>query len=142
MSCYNSIVVNAPIEHVWNTIRHFHDLGWGEPVVTSVDIVGDVPGDEVGAKRILNGVFHETLREIDETEHRFVYSIDDGPDPVSKGLVDNYIGTVELHPVTADSSTFVVWRSNCDSDNAEAVADFCNPIYAALLDALKTCFDR
>ena len=58
MSCYNSTVVNASIEEVWKAIRNFHDLAWGEPVITSVESVGDSAGDKVGAKRILNpGLF-------------------------------------------------------------------------------------
>lgn len=74
--CYNSTVIDVPIEEVWEMIKDFHQLSWGDEVITKVDIVGEVSGTEVGAKRILNEAFHETL-----------LSVDDGPGPVSKDSV-------------------------------------------------------
>ena len=98
--------------------------------------VGEAGGSEVGAGRILNGVFHETLTAIDPGQYTLSYSIDDGPDVVSKDAVSNYIGTIRLLPVTIGGKTFIEWSSEFDSDTPEAVADFCNPIYAALLDSM------
>ena len=137
MSCYNSTVINSPIEKVWNSIRNFHELPWGEPVVTSVEAVGDIAGDTVGAKRILNGAFHETLTALDDSNHSFTYTIDDGPGPVAQQSVSNYIGSVRLLPITDNDSTFIEWSSAYDSGDPQAVADFCNPIYIALLAAMK-----
>ena len=62
--CYQSRVIDAPIEKVWSAIKDFHDLSWATNVVTSVEKVGEVKGSEVGAKRILNEAFHETLISI------------------------------------------------------------------------------
>ena len=140
MGCYNSIVVDAPIERVWNTIRDFHKLDWGRPFITSVTAVGEIPGDQVGAKRILNGAFEETLQEFDESKYRISYTIDDGPEPVSKSSVTHYVGKIRLLPVTADDTTFVQWASEFQSDDTALVADFCNPIYAALLASLHDHF--
>ena len=140
MSCYNSTVVNASIEEVWKAIRNFHDLAWGEPVITSVESVGDSAGDKVGAKRVLNGAFHETLTGLDDDKHTFTYTIDDGPEPVSKSSVSDYVGAVRLLPITDDNTTFVEWTSEYGSSQPNEVADFCNPIYAALLAALKKHF--
>lgn len=64
--CYNSVIVNAPVETVWTRIRDFHDLSWAEGMGLKVEAVGDRPGEEVGAKRVINGAFHETLIAIDE----------------------------------------------------------------------------
>lgn len=138
--CYNSTVIDAPIEKVWEKIKNFHDLSWGDTVVTKVDVVGDIPGTEVGAKRILNDVFHETLLSVDNDNFSFSYSIDDGPGPVSKDSVSNYIGKVSLHPVTDSGRTFIVWTSEYESNSDAAVGDFCNPIYAGLLSCLKSKF--
>lgn len=140
MPCYNSIVVKAPIEKVWGAIRNFHQLDWGRPVITSVKAVGDVPGDQVGAKRVLNGAFEETLQEIDEQKYRIAYTIDDGPEPVSKSSVSDYVGAIQLLPVTANNTTFVEWTSQYNSDDPQLVSDFCNPIYAALLASLHDHF--
>jgi len=136
-SCYNSTVVAASADDVWKTIRNFHDLGWGAPVITSLDKVGDAASDQPGAGRVLNGLFHETLISLDDENHTFSYSIDDGPEPVSKSSVSNYVGSVRLCPVTDNGTTFVEWTSKYESADPAAVGEFCNPIYVALLDALK-----
>ncbi len=141
MTCYNSIVVNASIESVWNKIRDFHRLDWGSPVVTSVTAVGDIPGDQVGARRVLNGAFEETLIEYDQQEYRFAYRIDDGPEPISKESVSDYIGAMRLLPVTASGKTFVEWTSTFQSNDPDLVTGFCNPIYAAILESLKESFN-
>ena len=55
--------------------------------------------------KVLNGVFHETLLALDDEERTFSYSIDDGPEAVSKENVQGYIGEVRVFPVTDDDST-------------------------------------
>ena len=134
-SCNNKIEINSPIKKVWETISDFHDMSWAPGVVTSLTKVSDKNGNEVGAKRILNDAFHETLTKIDADAFTFLYSIDDGPGPVSKSVVDNYIGLVKLTEI--GSGTLVEWGSTYESENDNEVADFCNPIYSALLSALN-----
>ncbi len=99
-------------------------------------------GDQPGAKRILNGVFHETLVMLDDSGHHFSYSIDDGPGPVAKDAVANYLGEVKLYPVTDTGQTLVVWTSSFVSEDSEAVGELCNPIYQALLATLKAHFQK
>ncbi len=138
--CYNSVVIDAPCEKVWQTICNFHDLGWAAGVVTSVKVEGDLKGSQIGAKRILNDAFHETLLTLDEEGRTFSYSIDDGPDPLAKGTFVDYVGSVAVSPVTENDTTFVEWQSTYESANDIAIADFCNPIYVALLAAMKEHF--
>jgi Polyketide cyclase / dehydrase and lipid transport len=104
---YPSIVINAPADKVWAAIRNFHDMSWAPHVVTRVEVVGSKKGDEVGAGRVLNDAFHETLRELKDDARSFAYSIDDGPAPVSKADVGNYVGRVTVRPVTDRAHTFV-----------------------------------
>jgi hypothetical protein len=66
----------------------------------------------VRARRVLNGAFHETLVEVKEDDRTFAYSIDDGPSPVSKADVSNY------------------------------VAEFCHGIYVALLSDMKKSLEQ
>ncbi len=138
--CYNSAVIGATSSTVWDTIRNFHDMSWAEGVVTKVDVVGVLQGDQVGAQRILNGVFHETLLSLDDSSHTFTYRIDDGPGPVSKTAVKNYIGQVHIYPITENNSTFIAWESTYDSPADQEVGELCNPIYQALLKALQKKF--
>ena len=139
-NCYNSTVVNAPREKVWETIKDFHNLSWAGAVITKIDVIGEKTGHEIGATRKLNDAFLETLVSINEDEYTFTYSIDDGPEPLSKDSVSNYLGAVRLCPVTDSNTTFVEWTSSYESASDTAVADFCNPIYVALLDELKSFF--
>ena len=139
--CCNSTVISKPCGQVWKTICDFHELAWAKPVISNVEIIGDTPGNKVGAKRLLNGAFLETLVSLDEDARRFSYTIDDGPEPLAKdGPVSNYLGTVVLRPVTDTDATFVEWEATYDSPTEDAVAEFCNPIYVALLDAMKKHF--
>jgi uncharacterized membrane protein len=50
MGCFNSIVVDAPADQVWNIIKDFHDMSWCKNVVKKLTIVGDKSSDEIGAK--------------------------------------------------------------------------------------------
>ncbi len=140
--CYNSIVIKAPINEVWHSIKDFHNMDWAEGVVTSIEKVGDKSGCEVGAKRIINNSFSETLISYDENEYSFSYTIDDGPGPVAKDLVSDYIGSVLLREITMTNSTFVEWKSVYNSADNESVAEFCNPIYIALLTAMAKYFEK
>jgi len=139
MGCYNSCVVNAPVDRVWTALRDFHDMSWAPQVITSLEKVGDATGDQIGAKRLLNGVFHETLRGLDDTDRVVTYSIDDGPDAVSKDNVSGYVGVVRVFSVTDGDATFVEWSSSWQ-DSQGGVKEFCDPIYKALLDSLKQHF--
>jgi len=134
-TCYQSIIVSAPIEKVWDKVRNFHDMSWAELVITQCDAVGNVSATDVGAKRILNNAFHETLLECNDDEYRVRYSIDDGPSPVSAEEVKHYIGKIQLKPVTLSNETFVEWESTWES-NSEEAREFCHQIYVALLKAL------
>ena len=134
-SCYNKIEINSSVENVWRKMCDFHDLSWAPNVVTSVTKQGDTQGTKVGAKRVLNDAFHETLTEIDGNNHSFKYSIDDGPGPVAKSAVNNYVGSVKLTPL--GEGTQVEWSSSFESEQDTEVSEFCNPIYSALLGDLK-----
>jgi carbon monoxide dehydrogenase subunit G len=137
MGCFNSVVVAAPADKVWAALRQFHDISWSANVITSVESEGDP--ELAGAKRLLNGVFFETLLSLDDDTRVLRYSIDDGPAAVSKDNVTGYVGEVSVQPVTDDDSTFVIWSSSWDTDGG-GVEDFCNPIYRALLNDLKQHF--
>lgn len=142
MGCYNATLLNASPDRVWNTLRDFHDLSWSKNVVEDVTRVGDTPGTEVGAKRVLNGAFHETLREVDEDSRSFKYSIDDGPGPVARDAVVGYVGEVSVLPITVPDTSgqcVVVWTSAWTAEEG-GVHEFCDPIYKALLGDLKAHF--
>lgn len=142
MGCYQATIINASADSIWKVIRDFHDLSWSPNVVESVTVVGDVSGVEVGAKRVLNDVFHETLHVLDDASRHLKYSIDDGPGPVAKDSVSGYFGDVRVLPVTVpgdSDQSVVVWTSNWESEEG-GVAEFCDPIYRGLLTDMKDHF--
>jgi hypothetical protein len=137
---YQTTVVKAPVNEVWATLRNFHDMSWATGVVEQCEAVGDKAADQIGARRVLNGVFHETLVELNDTDHVVKYSIDEGPAPVSQDDVKNYIGVIRAHPVTDIDGTFVEWSSSWEAGDGKA-EEFCHNIYVALLSDLKKRFE-
>ncbi len=136
-STHQTIVVNAPINEVWNKLSDFHDLSFAPDVITDLEKVGSVDGHNAGAKRILNHAFYETLIEADSNMHMLKYSIDDGPSPISKDEISNYIGTVKMS--SNGDGTLVEWDSTWDASEENAV-EFCHGIYVALLNGLSNSF--
>lgn len=134
---YQSIVINAPADQVWQRIRNFHDGSWAPNVITDLEIVGNVGATDRGARRKLNGAFEETLVDLDDDTRTMVYSIDDGPAPVSRNDISNYRGRVQVRPITeGNGGSFVEWSSTWRK-NDQAAAEFCHPIYVALLGDMK-----
>lgn len=136
IGCYNSIVVNAPADKVGAALRDFHDLSAFPNVIENVDVVGDAAGTQIGAKRVLNGAFHETLLALDDNARVIRYSIDYGPEALAKDSVSGYVGKVQVFPVTDGDAAFVLWTASWD-DSDGGVTEFVNPIYQALLGDLK-----
>ncbi len=139
MGCYNSAVVPAPAERVWPLLRDFHDLSWAPEVIERCEPGNDLPGTQIGAKRVLNGAFYETLLGLDDKDRLVRYSIDEGPDALSKDNVSGYVGEVRVFPVTDSNASFVLWMASWEASGG-GVAEFCNPIYQALLGQLKKHF--
>ncbi len=142
MGCRHATVLSASADVVWNALRNFHDLSWSPNVIEKLTPVGDRGASEVGAGRILNDAFHETLRGLDDTNRCLTYSIDDGPGPLEKGKVGGYLGEVTVIPVTAPANSgqcVVLWTSKWESEEG-GVQDFCDPIYNALLNDMKAHF--
>lgn len=137
---YQTTVVKAPINEVWARLRNFHDMSWATGVVEKCEAVGDKTADQIGAQRVLNGVFHETLVELNDADHVVRYSIDAGPTPVSQDDVQDYIGVIRACPVTDSDGTFVEWSSSWVAEDEKA-AEFCHNIYVALLSDLKKNFE-
>ena len=137
MGCYNSTVVNASADETWAAMRKFHDVSWSANVLSSLEAEGDP--EQPGAKRVLNGVFFETLISLDDENRICRYSIDDGPEAVSKDNVAGYVSHIQIFPVTDEGTALVIWSSTWESSGG-GVAAFCNPIYQALLADLKAHF--
>jgi hypothetical protein len=136
---YNSIIVPAPVEQVWSRVRNFHDFSWAPSLVTSCEKVGEGDGYSVGARRLLNGIFLDTLIAYSAIDRRMMYSLDEGPSPVSSREIRDYVGNLHLLPVTAENSTFVEWSGIWESESTDAV-EYMNGVYRSLLGDLAAGF--
>lgn len=137
-NCHNSVVVNASKQQVWNRIVDFHDMSWTPNVIENVKKIGDKSGHEIGAKRVLNGAFKETLLAVDAENFKFEYSIDDGPGPLQQDQIEFYKGKVQLKDT--DGGTEVIWTSEFKSKDDNAVTELCNPVYQGMLQDLAADF--
>mgnify|MGYP001827227115 FL=1 len=102
---HQPIKVAARAGQVWRTVRDFHDFSWST-TIASCEAIGSKPGNVVGAQRLLNGAFADTLIEHNDGTYTMPYSIDYGPNPISAGDVREYIGHPKLRPITHDNTTF------------------------------------
>jgi hypothetical protein len=137
--CHHSAVINAPVAEVWAILRNFHDLSWTS-AIESLEPVGDARSDQVGAKRLLNGAIHETLRALNDLEHTFQYQITDGPSPISKDDLKFYYGTVSVLPVTDQNTSYVSWITRFEAKDDAVTQEFCDPFYSTFLAHLKARF--
>lgn len=136
---YNSIIVSAPIDRVWSRVCDFHDFSWAPSVIISCEKMGKGDGYTVGARRLLNGLFLDTLIAYSAIEKRMMYSMDEGPSPVSSREIHEYVGNLHLLPLTADDTTFVEWSGSWESGTPAAV-EYMNKIYRSLLRDLAVEF--
>ena len=139
MATYNSVVINAPADQVWASLRNFNDMSWAEGIVESVESVNGKGGTEVGASRLVNGAIRETLQSFDDEARAFSYSIDEGPDVLASDMVEGYIGKARVTPITASGQSFVEWSSDWTAAKGD-VKSFCDPLYAGLLGLLAKKF--
>jgi hypothetical protein len=140
MATYTSIIIDAPADQVWSSVRDFNDMSWADGIVESVVSANGKEGTEVGAVRVVNGVIRETLQSFDDDARSFAYSIDDGPDVLASDMVQGFIGKARVSPITATGQAFVEWSSDWNSAKGD-VKGFCDPLYAGLLGLLAKKFN-
>jgi len=139
-STYQSIVIDVATETVWAAIRDFHDMSWAPNVIKSLEASGGRDGTSVGAGRVLNGAFVETLREFDDADCALAYSIDEGPPPISTEDVRDCVGRVTVKPTPDGEGALVEWTSSWQK-NDDAAYEFCHGIFGALLADMKASLE-
>jgi len=139
-SCYSSVVVDAPIDRVWFVVRDFYHMEWAGPFIMSLEKVGQLGGTEVGAQRIINGLLHETLLTLDDNKRELTYRITDGPGPIAREFVSDYVATVRVLPVTVTNQTYVEYLSTFQAKDEASVDDLVNPIFTEVLGYLARHF--
>jgi uncharacterized protein YndB with AHSA1/START domain len=134
---YISSVIEAPIEAVWEYIRDFNDLSKWFPGVTDSHIEADKRSDQVGCMRnfgLEGGArMREQLLAFSDHRHSCTYKMLEGPLPVR-----NYVGTVQLLPVTDGNRTFAeyVVEFDCAREQENELTTSLSKIYQGAFEQL------
>lgn len=96
-----SKVFELPAAEMWQRIGDFHRLQTWLPGIEKEERIED------GRKRrlTLGGGMHMVEQLLDEADHQYTYSIDEGPLPIT-----NYVATLRVRPA-GDNACVVEWES-------------------------------
>ncbi len=118
MKVKRSVIIDAPIEHVWQAVRRFDGVAAWNPGVTAATMESGSP-TAVGSIRkldIVDGtVFRETLLAHSDREHYYSYDIVEGP-----LRCQNYVSTHRFVEITEGNQTLGIWEGEFDCDPADA----------------------
>lgn len=135
-----SIILDAPVEAVWDVIRDFNGHDRWHPAIAESHVERGQPSDRVGCVRNFRLAGGENLREqlltLSDLEMSFSYCLLDTPVPLF-----NYVAHVRLTPVTDTDSTFWEWESRFDTPagQSQGLAEMVgSDIYAAGFEAVRT----
>lgn len=121
MKVYRSMILDAPLDQVWATVRAFDGVVAWNPGVSGARLECGT-ATEVGAIRHLDIVggsaFRETLLAHSDLEHFYTYDILESPLPVT-----GYISTHRFLPITHSGQTLGIWESRfeCAPDQTDAM---------------------
>lgn len=109
MHVFRSMILDAPIDRVWQVVRGFDGVSAWNPGVTKARLEIGTP-TATGTIRhleIADGtVFRETLLAHSDAEHFYTYDILESPLPVT-----DYVSTHRFLPITHSGQTLGVWES-------------------------------
>ncbi len=118
MRVMRSVVIHAPIDRVWSTVRRFDRVADWNPGVTDARMETGSP-TEVGSIRVLgiaDGTqFRETLLAHSDLEHFYVYDIIESP-----LRCRNYVSCHRFIEITEGAGTLGIWQGEFDCDPADA----------------------
>lgn len=138
---YSSAIILAPASEVWTIVGDYGGIGSWHPAISESRLRQGPAGDEVGACREcdLDGgaklVERQTARS--EEERFYTYAVTESPMPMK-----NYVGTIQIRPVTDSGDAFIEWYATFDpepgaeDDLSRMIAD----VYRTGFESLKTRF--
>jgi NADPH2:quinone reductase len=105
-----SVIVDAPIERVWEVLRDFNGHDSWHPTVSASLIEEGATGDTIGAVRDFRLVDGSRIREqllaLSDRETSFAYCILEAP-----VALRNYVAMVKLRPVTMEDRCLWEWSA-------------------------------
>lgn len=144
LNSHESIIIQAPVDKVWEAVRDFDGLATWHPMFSS-GVIKSGTNNEPGAVRTMTvkdgPSFDEELLTFDEAGRKFTYRlIDPVPLPVSE-----YTGAFQVVAVKR-GTTAILWssayRNNSDGKmKDEEVIAFINGAFRAGLEPLKASME-
>lgn len=137
-----SVVVNAPADEVWGAIRGFTAIAEWHPVVSTAEIEGGGPEDQVGCVRKLTlgdgTVIRERLIALSDLGRSYTYNFQ----PPFAFPVQAYRATMSVSPA-GEGASVIDWHGIYDCaveevENLEGV--FGGAVYDGGLNSLKERF--
>lgn len=118
MKVMRSVIIDAPIDRVWDAVRRFDGVVNWNPGVTGAVMETGSP-TEVGSVRALDiadgSRFRETLLAHSDHEHFYTYDIIESPLACT-----NYVSTHRFVEITDGNRTLGIWQGEFDCDPADA----------------------
>ena len=112
MKVKRSVIIDAPIDRVWRTVRRFDGVAAWNPGVAAAQMESGAP-TEVGSVRKLDIVdgseFRETLLAHSDLEHYYRYDIIDSPLNCR-----NYVSCHRFIEITEGNKTLGIWEGEFD----------------------------
>ena len=117
MKVMRSVIIDAPIDRVWQAVRRFDGVADWNPGVTAATLERGA-ATEVGAIRALDIVdgsrFRETLLAHSDLDRSYSYDIIESPLPCS-----HYIAVHRFIEITEGAKTLGIWSGefNCATEH-------------------------
>lgn len=135
---YESAIINAPREEVWEVIRDFNALPEWQPAIAESEIE---EGSGIGSVRHLTLEDGRSIREklltLSDIDFKCVYTILESPMPLK-----NYVATLKLYEVTATNQTFGEWYAYFDITDLSAEKETVDTISGFLSSGLDSLVER
>lgn len=114
MKITRSVIIDAPIQSVWEQVRRFDGVARWNPGVTSATLESGSATATGSIRRleIVDGsVFRETLLVHSDLEYSYTYDILESPLPCH-----NYVSTHRFIEITDGNRTLGIWEGSFDCD--------------------------
>lgn len=136
---YQSKVIHAPIDQVWEKVRDFNGLPQWHPLIADSELEDGKKSDQTGAVRSFHLTNGDHIREqlvmMCDMEKNLSYTMLESPLPFT-----NYLASIKLYKNTEDNSTFAIWEASFDvpaEQEDEMTAMVGNDVFKAGLDGLE-----
>lgn len=108
--CRNTKIIFNSKKSIWDEITNFYKWDWFSPI-KEVQTDKNFCPNEIGANRIINKDFYESILDVDLENDIFKYAINNGPNHFSNSKISSFVGTVKLIYIE-EEITEVIWKTS------------------------------